>query len=84
MEVDRVEIVRDVRPLLTRRERDVMELVILGYNNKAICEKLCIENRWLLNMKIDIFRRLGIDKSVEYNRNLRSAYLYNRSKLLDG
>jgi DNA-binding NarL/FixJ family response regulator len=55
----------DGKPLLTRREEDVVRLVAEGMKNREIAESLQVTNHAIRNYLYHIFDKLGISTRVE-------------------
>ncbi|MDH6312753.1 DNA-binding NarL/FixJ family response regulator [Parabacteroides sp. PFB2-10] len=55
----------DVTPEFTDREREVIGLCRDGLLSKQIAERLCISSRTVDNHKNNIFRKLGINNTME-------------------
>jgi len=53
------------RPLLTKREDDVVNLVAAGFTNKAIAKSLTISEHTVSNYLFRIYEKLGISNRVE-------------------
>lgn len=51
-------------PALTSREKEIMELVIYGYNNPQISEKLNISNHTTKTHLINIFKKLNVNNRI--------------------
>ena len=62
-------------PLLTRRERDVASLVMQGYRNAEIAERLSLSVRTVEGHIYRTFEKLGISKRDE----LKSELLADRT-----
>jgi len=45
---------------LTNREIDVLKLLVLGYNNKEIADKLCITNHTVKAHLTQVYKKLGV------------------------
>ena len=54
---------RDQSPCarLTHRQREVLELMVRGYSNQGIAEKLCLSRKTVENIITQIYQELGID-----------------------
>jgi len=50
---------------LTKREKEIINLVVEGLSNKEIAEKLCISIRTVDSHKNNIMQKLGLKSSVE-------------------
>lgn len=55
----------ELSPEFTNREREIIELCRQGLLSKQIAERLCISSRTVDNHKNNIFRKLGINSSME-------------------
>ena len=53
------------RPLLTKRETDVVKLVVDGYANRDVAEKLGLTEHTVSNYLFRIYEKLGISSRVE-------------------
>lgn len=51
--------------ILTKRERDVMDLLISGYNNSKISEKLCISVHTTKAHISSIYEKLNVSNRVQ-------------------
>ena len=57
---------RDTRPsVLSRREREIVNLVTQGYRNKELAEKLAISEQTVKNHMHNIFEKLGVSDRLE-------------------
>jgi len=54
---------------LTKREIEIMQMIILGYSNKQISEKLRLHIGTVKYHKNNIYRKLGCNKSIDIMRN---------------
>ena len=45
---------------VTNREIDVLKLLVLGYNNKEIADKLCITNHTVKAHLTQVYKKLGV------------------------
>jgi DNA-binding NarL/FixJ family response regulator len=50
---------------LTEREREVLELIVFGYSNKQIAQKLFIETDGVEYHKRNLRQKLNVNKSIE-------------------
>ncbi|MBI2257408.1 MAG: response regulator transcription factor [Flavobacteriia bacterium] len=50
---------------LTEREREILELIVFGFSNKQIAQKLCIETDGVEYHKRNLRQKLKVNKSVE-------------------
>ena len=57
-------------PQLTRREREIVELVLLGMQNKAIAERLFISSTTVRHHLTTIFDKLEVSNRLELMRKL--------------
>lgn len=46
---------------LTQRQREVLELIVQGYSNQGIAEKLCVSRKTVENTITQMYQQLGID-----------------------
>jgi two-component system nitrate/nitrite response regulator NarL len=53
------------RSLLTKREGDVVKLVIEGYTNRDVAEKLGLTEHTVSNYLFRVYEKLGISSRVE-------------------
>jgi DNA-binding NarL/FixJ family response regulator len=56
---------RGDKPLLSDREKQVVQLVVQGYHNREIGQKLCISEQTVKNHLSNIFDRLGVSDRLE-------------------
>ncbi|MHA8050531.1 response regulator transcription factor [Aquirufa sp. ROCK-SH2] len=56
--------------LLTRKEKEVLDLARLGYSNKIIAEKLVVAITTVKTHRKNIMQKLGITGKVEMTRYL--------------
>lgn len=56
---------------LTKRESDILELLISGYSNKEICEQIVIANNTLKKHVLNIYRKLGIKNRIQLFRMIK-------------
>jgi two-component system nitrate/nitrite response regulator NarL len=54
-----------VRPLLTKREEDVVKLVVEGFSNRETSDKLGLAEHTVSNYLFKIYEKLGISSRVE-------------------
>jgi DNA-binding NarL/FixJ family response regulator len=59
--------------LFTPRERDVLQLVAVGLNNREIAENLCLELPTVKNHVQHVMRKLGVHRRAEAARYLREC-----------
>ena len=73
---------RRVDPLdeLSRREREVLELMAQGRSNSGIAEQLIITESAVEKHVTSIFETLGIDRSGEAHRRILAVLTYVRSR----
>jgi DNA-binding NarL/FixJ family response regulator len=62
---------------LSRREREVLELVALGLDNVEIADRLCIAVQTVKNHVSVIYSKLGVHKRVAAMEMARSASIIN-------
>lgn len=55
---------------LTRRQREVSDLLARGWNNKEIGNKLGISRRTVEDHRSDILKKLGVRNVVELTRKM--------------
>jgi DNA-binding NarL/FixJ family response regulator len=53
------------RPLLTKRENDVVKLVVDGFSNRDVAERLGLTEHTVSNYLFRIYEKLGISSRVE-------------------
>jgi len=53
------------RPALTPREKQVMALVVMGYSNKEIADRLVVAESTVKSHLFSAFRRLGVRSRTE-------------------
>ena len=58
---------------LTRRELEIANLCVKGFINKEIADKLNISQRTVENHKSNLFKKLGINNTVELMRYMQRA-----------
>jgi DNA-binding CsgD family transcriptional regulator len=62
---------------ITEREKDIMDLIVLGKTNKAIGEQLYISEKTVKNHIYNLYKKLGINSRFElmglYNKNSTSV-----------
>ncbi len=56
---------------LTKRESDILELLISGYSNKEICDQIVIANNTLKKHILNIYRKLDIKNRVQLFRMIK-------------
>jgi len=59
---------------LTRRERDILDLVVRGLSNPQIAERLAISGKTVSNNVSAILAKLGATDRVEAARIARESY----------
>ena len=66
---------------LTRRERDVLELMARGLTNRAICDELHLSIKTIEPIVSSIFTKLELDAGPDSNRRVLAvlAYLHARN-----
>ena len=57
--------VRREKPLLSPREREIVQLVAQGFRNREIAEKLFISEQTVKNHLHNIFDKLGVSDRLE-------------------
>ncbi|MFQ3549842.1 MAG: response regulator transcription factor [Armatimonadota bacterium] len=50
---------------LSKREKEVVKMVALGYSSKAIAEKLCVNSKTVETHRHNIYKKLGIHKQSQ-------------------
>jgi DNA-binding NarL/FixJ family response regulator len=58
---------------MTERQKQVCELVALGWSNKAIATKLGIEVRTVEGHRAAVYDKLGVNNAVELTRKTLGA-----------
>jgi len=58
---------------LTRREREIVDLVVLGMQNRAIAERLFIAQTTVRHHLTSIFDKLGVNNRFELIRRVFST-----------
>ena len=53
---------------LTQRETQVMLMVVKGYTNKEISEKLCLSPKTTSTYRYRLFEKLGVENVVDLTR----------------
>ncbi|MER3446161.1 MAG: hypothetical protein C4291_04675 [Candidatus Dadabacteria bacterium] len=53
-----------IKPKLTKREEEILNLIVQGYRNKPIADKLFISENTVKNHIRNIFRKLGINNRL--------------------
>lgn len=71
---------RDPDPLadLTRREREVLQLMAEGRSNGAISERLVLSGRTVENHVASIFRKLNLDTTADDHRRVLAVITFLR------
>jgi DNA-binding NarL/FixJ family response regulator len=64
---------------LTRREREVLDLMAEGRSNKAIAEQLVITDRAVEKHVTSIFSKLGLEPAAEDHRRVLAVLTFLRS-----
>jgi DNA-binding NarL/FixJ family response regulator len=64
---------------LTRREREVLDLMAEGRSNKAIAEQLVITDRAVEKHVTSIFSKLGLEPTAEDHRRVLAVLTFMRS-----
>ncbi len=54
----------DVKPLLTRREKDILNLICKGLSNQQIAEQLCISHRTVERHRASLLAKTGSKNSI--------------------
>ncbi len=63
---------------LTEREREILDLIAQGYNNRAIAEKLAITQKSVENAINRVFQKLGIDSAGDQQPRVAAVLAYLR------
>lgn len=50
---------------LTKKESDILDLLVKGYNNKEICDKMVISSNTVKKHILNIYRKLNIKNRVQ-------------------
>ena len=58
---------------LTKRESDILKLLISGYSNKEICEQIVIANNTLKKHVLNIYRKLGVKNRIQLFRMIKEG-----------
>ena len=56
---------REAKPLLSAREREIVQFVVQGCRNKEVAVRLCIEEQTVKNHLRKIFSKLGVARRRE-------------------
>ena len=65
---------------LTPRELEVLDLLIYGYNNSKISEKLCISTHTTKAHISSIYEKLNVSNRVQATVKYLKEYVFNFSK----
>ena len=76
------ELPADQEGCLTRREREVLTLIELGWSNKQIAQNLCIEVRTVKNHVHNLLEKLRVTRRGEAAARVRSAHATDRQSQL--
>lgn len=60
--------IKKEKELLTRREKEILALIIKGYNNKKIAESLDISVRTIETHRLNIMKKLHVNNAAELVR----------------
>jgi DNA-binding NarL/FixJ family response regulator len=73
---------RNVGPLsnLTKRERDILELMAEGHSNQGICERLFLSPKTVEGHVNNLFRKLDIGQAPDYHRRVLAVLTFLRSR----
>lgn len=74
--------VRDALSALSRREREVAELLSLGYTNREVADRLCICERTVKNHLYHIYQKTGVANRVELAGRVIAAQAERRTTAL--
>lgn len=66
--------------ILTNRELEVMNLLIYGYNNSTIADKLCISNHTIKAHISSIYEKLNVTNRVQATVKYLKDNLYKTSE----
>jgi DNA-binding NarL/FixJ family response regulator len=58
---------------LTPKQRQVRDLVVLGWSNKEIAAKLGIDHRTVETHRANVFEKMGVRNAVELTRKMLGA-----------
>jgi DNA-binding NarL/FixJ family response regulator len=58
---------------LTPKQREVCDLVVLGWSNKAIATKLGVDTRTVETHRANVYDRMGVNNAVELTRKMLGA-----------
>lgn len=58
---------------LTKRERDILEMLMSGHSNAEICDMSAIANNTLKKHMLNIYRKLGIKSKVQLFHMIKEA-----------
>jgi DNA-binding NarL/FixJ family response regulator len=59
--------------ILTPKQQQVCDLVVLGWSNKAIATKLGVDVRTVETHRANIYDRMGVNNAVELTRKMLGA-----------
>jgi DNA-binding NarL/FixJ family response regulator len=73
---------RNVGPLsaLTKRERDILELMAEGHSNQGICDRLFLSPKTVEGHINNLFRKLDITHASDYHRRVVAVLTFLRSR----
>ena len=73
---------RNVGPLsgLTKRERDILELMAEGHSNQGICERLFLSPKTVEGHVNNLFRKLDIGQAPDYHRRVLAVLTFLRTR----
>jgi DNA-binding NarL/FixJ family response regulator len=73
---------RNVGPLsaLTKRERDILELMAEGRSNQGICERLVLSPKTVEGHVNNLFRKLDIGHAPDYHRRVLAVLTFLRAR----
>jgi DNA-binding NarL/FixJ family response regulator len=54
-----------MRPVLSRRERQVLRLLAFGATNKQLASRLCLSQQTIKNHVTSILRKLNVDTRLQ-------------------
>jgi len=64
---------KQLKSIITKREQDVVQLVIQGYSNKQISRELRIKEKTVKSHLVQIFKKLGVRSRLQLTVVLLSS-----------
>jgi len=64
---------KQLKSIITKREQDVVQLVIQGYSNKQISRELRIKEKTVKSHLVQIFKKLGVRSRLQLTVALLSS-----------